>query len=240
MTANESVSSGAHGSAHDSGQVHAEGHQHDHEREHELETREFWEERYRDRPLIWSGRVNPVLAAEVGSWPPGRVLDLGCGEGGDAIWFAERGWEVTAVDVSAVAIERGTEAAEAAGVADRISWERHDLAVSFPVGTFDLVSAQFFQSPIDLPRAEILGRAAAALRPGGALLAVSHAAFPPWSTQHDPKHRFPTPQEELDALALDPARWDTVRCEVVEREGSSPDGQTGTLLDGVVLVRRRG
>lgn len=200
------------------------------------ETEAFWEGRYREKPQIWSGRVNPVMAEIVAGLPVGRVLDLGCGEGGDAVWLAERGWTVTAVDVSQVAIDRGAAAAATAGI-EGITWERHDLTATFPNGPFDLVSAQFFQSPLEFPRVELLRRAADLLAPGGHLLSVSHAAAPPWSDHHD--HVFPTTDEELVGLALDPSGWEVLRNDDVEREATGPDGQPGHLLDGVILVRRR-
>lgn len=200
------------------------------------ETEEFWEARYSEKPQIWSGRVNPVMAGLVEPLAPGRALDLGCGEGGDAIWLAEHGWTVTAVDVSQVALDRGAARAADLGL-DGIAWERHDLTATFPAGVFDLVSAQFFQSPIAFPRLDLLRRAAGLVAPGGVLLSVSHAAAPPWSDHHD--HVFPTVDEELAELALDPVEWEVVQAGTVERQATSPDGQAGTLLDGVILARRR-
>jgi len=100
------------------------------------------------------------------------------------------------------------------------------------------VSAQFFQSPIELPRVALLRQAADLLAPDGVLLSVSHAAAPPWSDHHD--HVFPTAEGELAELDLDPAGWEVVQCGNVEREASSPDGRHhGVLLDGVIQVRRR-
>lgn len=201
------------------------------------ETVEFWEARYAEKDQIWSGKVNPVMAGIVEALPAGRALDLGCGEGGDALWLAERGWTVTAVDVSQTALDRGAAQADALGL-DGITWEQHDLTATFPTGAFDLVSAQFFQSPIEFPRVALLRQAAELVAPGGVLLSVSHAAAPPWSNHHD--HVFPTTDEELAELALDPAAWEVVRNGNVERAASSPDGQHhGHLLDGVILVRRR-
>jgi SAM-dependent methyltransferase len=201
------------------------------------ETAEFWEARYREKAQIWSGKVNPVMAEIVADLPPGRALDLGCGEGGDALWLAARGWTVTAVDVAQVALDRGAAQAASAGITG-ITWERHDLTRTFPTGRFDLVSAQFFQSPIAFPRVDLLRRAAGLLDPGGVLLSVSHAAAPPWSAHHD--HVFPTAEGELVELALDPDEWDVVQCGNVEREATSPDGQHhGHLVDGVIFLRRR-
>lgn len=200
------------------------------------ETAEFWEARYSQKDQIWSGKVNPVMAGIVETMAPGRALDLGCGEGGDALWLADRGWTVTAVDVSQVALDRAAARADAVG-ATGITWERHDLTATFPVGPFDLVSAQFFQSPIEFPRMALLRQAAELLAPGGVLLSVSHAATPPWSDHHD--HVFPTTDEELAELALDPAEWEVIQNGTVERAATGPDGQEGHLLDGVIQVRRR-
>ena len=69
-----------------------------------------WEERYRSRPSVWSGRPNPQLVAEVTGLAPARALDVGSGEGADAVWLAERGWQVTAVDISTTALEPGRRA----------------------------------------------------------------------------------------------------------------------------------
>lgn len=87
----------------------------------------FWEERYRSQPAIWSGRPNTVLVAEIADVPAGTALDVGCGEGGDAIWLAQQGWTVTAVDFSTVALERGQARATSLDLGDRIRWVHADL-----------------------------------------------------------------------------------------------------------------
>ncbi|MBO2450761.1 methyltransferase domain-containing protein [Actinomadura barringtoniae] len=200
------------------------------------EAERFWEERYQRSDRIWSGRVNPVMAEIVEPLKPGRVLDLGCGEGGDAVWLARQGWRVTGVDISATALERAAVHVAEAGVAERVTFERHDLATDFPEGEFDLVSAQFLQSPVDFPRDEVLRRAAGAVAVGGVLLIVEHGAAPPWS---DHAHAdFPTAQETFDVLRLDPARWTAERVDAPEREATGPDGHTGILTDNVIVARR--
>src|SRR5882724_9759517 len=70
---------------------------------------EYWEGRYQEHDHIWSGKPNALLVREVAALPPGAALDLGCGEGGDAIWLAQQGWRVTAVDISATALRRGAD-----------------------------------------------------------------------------------------------------------------------------------
>lgn len=145
---------------------------------------------------------------------------------------------MTAVDVSPTALTRGAAQAESAGVAQRIRWEQHDLSRSFPAGTYDLVSAQFLQSPIDFPREGILRAAARAVAPGGRLLIVAHAAFPPWAPEPRPDIRFPTPDEELETLALDLANWLVERRDLATRDAIGPSGQAATIVDSVLLVRR--
>ena len=201
---------------------------------------QYWEERYRDEGRVWSGRPNPLLVREAGPLPPGTALDLGCGEGGDAIWLASQGWQVTAVDVSDTALRRGADHARDAGVAAKIRWERHDLSRSFPEGSFDLVSAQFLHSPVaaDGEREAILRRAAAAVAPGGILLVVGHAGWPSWQEEPPFDYHFPTTGDVLDALDLESGRWHVELEEVVEREMPDPDGRPGRREDNVLRVRR--
>lgn len=199
----------------------------------------FWDQHYGQRDRLWSGRPNPVLVEMLGSTPPGVALDLGCGEGADAVWLAEHGWRVTAVDVSTTALARAEAAVEEAGMTDRVSFEKHDLARTFPEGDFDLVSAQFLQSPLDFPRAEVLRRAAAAIVPGGLLLIVDHAAPPPWAKNVSHDHYFPPPEEVFAELGLPSADWDTERLGTAQREAVGPEGQKGVLTDGVIALRRR-
>lgn len=214
----------------------------------------FWNNRYGERDRIWSGRVNPILAREASTLTPGTALDLGCGEGADAIWLATAGWQVTAVDVAETALARAREHATAGGVADRIVWEQHDLAKSFPVGSFDLVSAQFLHSPVEMPRGEILRTAAAAVAPGGSLLVVGHFGMPPGSTppsdagqadaeQHHPAQHadmdLPTPDEVLADLNLPEGEWEVVVSELVDRTATGADGVTRDLTDSILRVRWR-
>ncbi len=200
------------------------------------EAARFWEDRYR-QGRRWKGTPNVLLAETVAEMAPGRALDLGCGEGGDATWLAARGWRVTAVDIASTALELTAEHAAREGVADRVTTELHDLATGFPEGVFELVSAQYLQTPFDLPRARVLRRAAHALVPGGLLLVVEHGSRHPWSTV-DPDTRFPTPEEIYAELELDPAGWTPERLATPQREATGPGGQTGTVTDTVIAVRR--
>ncbi|MFZ0529926.1 MAG: class I SAM-dependent methyltransferase [Propionicimonas sp.] len=204
----------------------------------DIEPADFWEERYAGRSQVWSGRVNEALAAVASTLPAGRVLDLGCGEGGDAIWLAEHGWSVTAVDISTTAIERGRRAALERGLADRIAWVASDLGAWRTEARFDLVCSCFLHSPVALPRGEILRAAAQLVAPGGRLLIVSHAAAPPWASQlHGHHHRFPTPAEQLAELELDPG-WLVHLAETRRRSATGPDGVPAELEDSIVLLQR--
>ncbi len=198
-----------------------------------------WDARYAESDRIWSGRVNVVLAREMADAAPGRALDLGCGEGADAIWLASRGWQVTGVDISGVALDRAAAQAAAAGVADRMTWQRRDLGESFPEGTFDLVSAQFLHSWGDLPRERILNDAAAAVAPGGILLIEGHLDAGPFHREHHADVTFPTPQEVVRDLKLDPAEWEVLISEAHERSQTGPDGRPAIRTDSTVKVRRR-
>lgn len=203
---------------------------------------EFWEAKYADVDRVWSGRVNRVLADTAASLPAGRALDLGCGEGGDAMWLAQHGWIVTGVDLSPTAAARGRAAATAAGVPESaLRLEAGDLATWTTSDRFDLVTASFLQSwPVEIPRDEILRRATAFVAPGGCLLVVAHASAPSWARTHVPHdHPFPTPEGDLAALQLADEEWDVLARETREREVTAPDGTAASLSDSVVLVRRR-
>jgi SAM-dependent methyltransferase len=203
------------------------------------EPHSHWEEHYSAKPRVWSGRVNARLAEVVAQLSGSRALDLGCGEGADAIWLAEHGWNVVAVDVSTTALARAAEDAGARGVLSRIDFQAHDLERTFPEGAFDLVSAQFFQTPLEMDRTAVLRRAAGAVAPGGTLLIVDHGEAPPWAKfggHHH--HEFPSADDVLAGLALDTAEWKPVHVGPVEREAIGPDGEHAHLIDNVIELRR--
>ncbi|MCA1707210.1 MAG: methyltransferase domain-containing protein [Actinobacteria bacterium] len=201
----------------------------------------FWDERYRSHTAVWSGRPNPQLVAETEDLTPGTALDVGCGEGADAIWLASRGWQVTAVDFATTALRRGAAHAQArgAGVTARIRWVRADLTIwAPPEEPFDLVSAQFMHLPA-APREALLRRLAASVSPGGTLLIVGHHPSDLQTTLCRP----PLPDlyftaEELAAW-LDPTRWDVVVVDARPRAAHDPDGHEITIHDAVLRARKR-
>ncbi|MGC0362043.1 SAM-dependent methyltransferase [Rhodococcus sp. 27YEA15] len=132
----------------------------------------FWNALYSERAALWSGNPNPQLVAEASDLLPGTALDVGCGEGADALWLARRGWKVTGTDISSVALGRAAAHADEAGLA--VEWLEADLTTWDPHGrSFDLVSAQFFH--MLEPARGVLFRALGELvAPGGRLLIVGH------------------------------------------------------------------
>lgn len=199
-------------------------------------VRQFWEDLYGERAQVWSGKVNAALEQRAADLPAGRALDLGCGEGADALWLAERGWAVTAVDISATALDRGRAEAERRGLV--VDWRRQDLAEGLPGGPYDLVSAQFLQSPVALARTEVLRRAAALVAPAGVLLVVGHAAGPPGSHHQPDPALMPSADTVLHELELDDG-WEVLESQDVVRVATGPDCERVEFLDSVVLARRR-
>ena len=199
----------------------------------------FWNERYRNASPTSSGKPGLALAQFAGPLVPGKALELGCGKGDDAVWLARRGWQVTAVDISSVVLEYAAENARWAGVADSVQFEAHDLAVSFPDGSYDLVTASFLHSPHDWPRAEVLARAASAVRPGGHLLIVEHGSYAPWAWSSNDAPP-PIARETLQAMQLAADHWQ--RCCVcqIERTAKGPDGQTADVKDNIIFLQRIG
>lgn len=197
----------------------------------------FWNRHDRQHQGPGNDRANPVLADVAGPLTPGTALDLGCGHGGDALWLARRGWTVTAVDLSTTVLARVAAQAAAQNASEHLQIQQHDLSRTFPRGSFDLVSAQYLQSPVDLPREQILRQAATAVTPGGLLLVVTHASVPPWSWA-DPDTVFPTPGQALAALELDLDHWEIVRGDDPSREATGPDDQRATVTDTVIELRR--
>ncbi|AGK77718.1 class I SAM-dependent methyltransferase [Streptomyces microflavus] len=205
------------------------------------DARTSWDGIYAARTAATDPRPNVRLTETVSDLPPGDALELGCGEGGDTLWLARRGWRVTAVDLSAVAVERLTTLARSLGLGDRVTAEQHDLDASFPKGPdggFDLVTAHYLHTPHELDRAAALRRAAHALRPGGRLLVVDHGSTAPWSWNQDPDAHYPGPQEVADGIALDPAVWTVERAASPRRTATGPDGTTAEVTDHVLVVRR--
>ena len=185
---------------------------------------------------MWSGRPNGRLIAEVSRLTPGRALDVGCGEGADAIWLAEQGWTVTAIDISGVAIGRAREAAQLARVS--VDWVRGDVLENpFPARSFDLVSLQYPALPKAAGEEAVRGLLET-VASGGVLLAVYHDL--------DDEHR-----EHVKSRGIDPADYVgvddltdllgndfTVEIHSVESR-IDPPPDTPHVADVVLRARRR-
>ena len=202
-------------------------------------TRDFWNDRYREKTGKTSGTPGLVLSQFASPLQPGTALELGCGRGDDALWLARQGWQVTAVDVSAVALAYASERSARAGLAGSLRFEEHDLAETFPDGSHDLVVASFLQSPQDWPRARVLARAAGAVTTGGRLLITEHGKRPPGSEAAEDRV-FPGAEETLASLALDPRHWRRLCVCAIARKSTRPEVQGQTAEDNVIFLQRLG
>ncbi|RCW39998.1 methyltransferase family protein [Halopolyspora algeriensis] len=198
---------------------------------------QFWDDRYRSRGQVFSGSPNGVLVTEVTDLQPGRALDVGCGEGADALWLARHGWQVTAVDISPTALQRAADAQHDVDMEGCVVWTRADLTTTPPeAGAFDLVSVQYF--PLrHQPNHTALRGLLDAVAPGGTLLFASH----------DPADLSPHPEEGFDpndyyqpddiAKLLD-HNWSVQANETRLRTTPTPAGTQHTH-DTVFRARRR-
>jgi SAM-dependent methyltransferase len=210
----------------------------EHDEESHVFTQEYWDERYATHDHVWSGRPNPRLVEHVADLPPGLALDVGCGEGADVVWLAERGWRATGADVSVVALEKARRHAGEAGVADRTTWVHVDLVAGDALpGAADLVSAMYLHVPeADFDR--VYAEIAAAVRPGGTLLVAGH---------HPAERETDLRNPHLGHLLFGPERvtavlgsgWQVEVADAVTREVEK-DGEPRTATDTVVVARRAG
>lgn len=192
-----------------------------------------WDQRYAAREPVWGAEPNRFLVAEVGDLLPGRVLDLACGAGRNAIWLAEQGWQVTGVDFSWVGLDRARRLAAERGV--QVSLVHADLLDYQPArGAYELVLVLYLQLPTD-QRREVLRRAATALTPGGTLLVVGHDRLnltEGHGGPQDPEVLFTAPEieRELPGLVIE-------RAERVLRQ-VTVDGREVDAIDALVRAKR--
>lgn len=193
-----------------------------------------WNERYAGSELVWSAEPNQFVAREVGPVPhPGATaVDVACGEGRNAVWLAQQGWTVTAVDFSSVAVDKARRLAQRRGVT--VDWVTADVTRWDPPVRFDLVVVAYLQLRVDELDAA-WARAVAAVADGGRLVAVGHhvdnldhgyGGPPDRGVLWDPRWLV----ERLDGLTVD-------RAERVERVVATDDGQR-TALDALVVAHR--
>jgi SAM-dependent methyltransferase len=197
--------------------------------------RREWDEVYASTELVWTAEANRFVVEELAGLAAGRALDLGTGEGRNAIWLAERGWQVTAVDFSAVGLAKAAELAARRGVTG-VRWVEADLREYQPgPAAYDLVLLAYVHLPPDEFRA-LLQTAGSALAPGGTLLVVGHDAdniARGHGGPQDPRilHRVQDVVAALPGLAIQ-------RAEQARRPVLTGDGER-TAIDSVVRAQRR-
>ncbi|MCF8609203.1 FAD-dependent oxidoreductase [Gordonia sp. HY285] len=188
-----------------------------------------------------SGQPNPHLVREVGGLTPGTALEAGCGAGAEAIWLAERGWQVTGADIAAAALDRAAERAGDAGVAERVEWVQADLSTWAPDQRYDLVTTHYAHPAI--PQLEFYDRLASWVAPAGTLLIVGHLHHDAATDRH--RHESDGPPVSASATAatviarLDPVQWEIVTAEESRRTVSGPECHETTIHDVVVRAFRR-
>jgi thioredoxin reductase/SAM-dependent methyltransferase len=196
-----------------------------------------WEERYGSVTAVWSGRPNTSLVTHTAHLTPGTALDLGAGEGRDAVWLAERGWDVTAVDFAANALARGRTAADEAGAAVR--WVHADVSTWESDEQYDLVTSHFIHLAPEV-RQGFVARASRMVAPGGTLLLVQHDALDlaaPIGRPRDPS-MFPGADEVRDELASLDDGWLVEVAESAPRHATTSEGEVITVHDAVLRARR--
>ena len=192
-----------------------------------------WDARYGEDDRIWSGEPNHALVVEAGALAPGRALDVGCGEGADAVWLARHGWDVVGLDPSGVALERARAGAAAAGV--EVRWVHAELADAMDdldTGAFDLVVAFYptlFKDTDPLPTLTSL------VAPAGSLLLVHHADVDPERAR---AHGF-DPQELLSPADVVAGVGDGWTVEVDERRPRVISGGAGSHHSDDLVARVR-
>jgi SAM-dependent methyltransferase len=196
-----------------------------------------WDARYAGQDLVWGGEPNRFVAAELAPMPPGRALDVACGEGRNAIWLATRGWRTVGIDFSPAAIDRAHRLAGDAGAEPRTEFVVGDVVSDpLPPGPFDAVIVAYLHLPAS-DRGRALRAAARVLAPGGTLLVVGHDTSNLTEGVGGPQDAtvLYAPEDILaDLSGLGVA---VERAERVRRPVETPDG-TREAIDALVRVRR--
>jgi SAM-dependent methyltransferase len=191
-----------------------------------------WDDRYSTSELIWTGQANQFVEANLTEVEPGTAIDLGAGEGRNAVWLATRGWTVTAADFSQVGLDKADRLAAEHGVeittvcADATTWE--------PDAPVDLVVLSYLQLPSAQQRV-VLEHAATWLTPGGTLLVIAH-------DRSNVEHGYGGPPSPdvcytVDETVAALAALEVTTAEVAQRNVDTADG-VKTALDTLVIARR--
>jgi SAM-dependent methyltransferase len=132
-----------------------------------------WDERFREGEYPQDPEPSPVLRAYVDAAPGDRALDIATGTGRNAVFLAEQGYEVDAIDQSGEGLRITRERAEERGVGGRLTLTQADAKeYDYPESEYDLVTISFFRT---LDR---LNDIKAALNPGGVLFYQHHLRSP--------------------------------------------------------------
>ncbi|SEO64523.1 class I SAM-dependent methyltransferase [Amycolatopsis saalfeldensis] len=194
----------------------------EHQETHDFD-RPYWERHWQQARRNGPGPApNPYLLRETGALKPGTALDAGCGEGGEARWLAEHGWDVTAADISAEVLAR------AGRVPSSVDWVQADLTDWTPGRQFDLVMTHYAHPSI--PQLAFYDRIAEWVAPGGTLLIVGHLHG------HHPAEATATAANITARLAV--AKWAIVTADEQARTVTAPDGRSVSLHDVVVRATR--
>lgn len=197
-----------------------------------------WDARYDASDLVWGADANRWMVAEADQLRPGRALDLACGEGRNALWLAHRGWQVTGVDFSSVALARAAQLALQAGLADQLTWVQADVHDTGSWGgPFDLVVVAYLHLPA-AERREVLRATTDVMAVGGTLLVIAHDLTnlaEGVGGPQDPTVLF-TPQDVVADLAGIP-QVVVERAERVYRPVATPEGERNAI-DALVRVHR--
>lgn len=202
--------------------------------------KDYWDRHWRDDPAsspvsMATAPPNPHLVREIGDLTPGTALDAGCGGGAEAIWLAERGWQVTGADIAAEALAHGRARAAEHGVTGRVHWVQADLSTWDPGVRFDLVTTHYAHPA--MPQLEFYDRVASWVAPGGTLLIVGHGAGHGHGSGDTPIARAAAVSTADITARLDSADWQVVTAG--ESHRTAGKGDAVTLHDIVVRATRR-
>ena len=196
--------------------------------------RTTWDERHADSEYLWTVAPNQSVEKHLAGLPAGTAIDLGAGEGRNAVWLAQQGWRVSAVDFSEVGLAKARQLAMDHGFASSVKTVVADALDYEPVHLVDLVVIAYLQLPA--PDVQlILGHAVSWLKPGGTLLVVAHDRSNP-----ELGHGGPSTEEvcyDVGSTVAAIADLEVETAEVVERDVETPDG-IRTALDTLVVARR--
>jgi len=205
-----------------------------------MSKRDLWNERYASKELVWSSGPNKLFSEEVQGLTPGKSIDIACGEGRNALWLAEQGWDSTGIDFSDAAIDKGRQIAEKRGV--HVHWIAEDASIYvLPKDKFDLVAILYFHTdPAEME--SWLQIALDAVKPGGTFIYIGHD---PSNIKHgvggpqDPKF-LPSAEEFTRRMdAFDIERAGVVDRPVINEPGHGREELKGVALDTLVRAIKR-